>query len=251
MKKATLFIIITIILHLNFFASNIAPIQDSATSNYINKNYEQALYFYDSITKLGYSSAEIYSNIANCHYNLGSIANSIYYYEKANILAPNDNDISHNLKIAQKSVKTKTEPTPEPFYTKWFNSILSITNTDTWLIISLTSFILFLSSTAIYLFSKFLNRRKYGFYLGAILLIISIVSGIFSKIQANRITNNKYAIVFESSVIKSSPSEEGTNLFEISEGMKVEVKDQLQDWSDIKLNDGKEGWIKTENIKHL
>ena len=33
--------------------------------------------------------------------------------------------------------------------------------------------------------------------------------------------------------------------------MKVEVLDELQEWSEIKLDDGKEGWLLTESIRKL
>jgi len=250
MKKIVL-INIGVLLCTAFYANNINTLQDSALNNYINKDYEKALYFYDSISKLGYSSADLHFNLANCYYNLGNIAEAIYNYEKANVLAPNDKDISHNLNIARKSVRTKTEQKPEVFYVKWFNSILDLFSSNAWLYISITAFVISLIMTGLYFFSTKLGLRKTGFYLGILLLIFSIICLIFSRLQANKILNNKFAIVFESSVIKSSPSEEGTNLFEISEGMKVEVLDELQEWSEIKLDDGKEGWLLTESIRKL
>lgn len=250
MKKIVLTIISSLFL-LNFYGNNIKALEDSALNNYTNKNYEHALYFYDSISKLDYSSAELHFNLANCYFNLGNIAEAIYNYEKANILAPNDKDIATNLNIARKSVRTKVEPRTEVFYAKWFNSILNLYNSNTWLYISIINFVISLIMIGLYFFTTKLMLRKTGFYLGILLLLTSIASLSFSKLQANKILNNKFAIVFETTVVKSSPSDEGTNLFEISEGMKIEVKDKLQDWSEIKLEDGKEGWLKTESIKHL
>lgn len=231
--------------------ANIKNLQDSALNYYLKNDYYSAYNFYDSIQKMGYSSAELYLNLGNCSYNNGDIANAVYYFQKAYAINPADADIAHNLKVANAAVKTKTEELPEVFYRKWFNDVLAIMNSDSWLILSIITFILFLVGAGLYLFSSKLFIRKTGFISGISLFAFSVVFGLFSKIQADNITNSKCAIIFESSMVKSSPSAEGTNLFEISEGMTVEVTDTLHNWAEIKLADGKEGWIESSSIKRI
>ena len=41
------------------------------------------------------------------------------------------------------------------------------------------------------------------------------------------------------------------NLFEISEGLKVEIVDTLNGWTNIQLSDGKEGWVESEYLKRI
>jgi tetratricopeptide (TPR) repeat protein len=250
MKKTL--ITLSAILYFSVLAqANIKSLQDSALNCYLKNDYYTAFTLYDSIQKMGYSSAELYFNLGNCSYNNGDIANAVYYFQKAYSLNPADADIAHNLKVANAAVKTKTEELPEAFYKKWFNGVLSIMNSDSWLILSLITFVLCLTGTGLYLFSSKLFIRKTGFISGISLLAISVIFGIFSKIQADIITNSKCAVVFESSMVKSSPSAEGTNLFEIGEGMTVEITDTLNDWAEIKLADGKEGWVEASSIKRI
>ncbi len=83
------------------------------------------------------------------------------------------------------------------------------------------------------------------------MLILSIFSLIFSIDQARLITDNNFAIIFETSLVKSGPSDESTNLFEVNEGLKVEITDSLNSWYNIKLADGKQGWIIAENVKKI
>jgi SH3-like domain-containing protein len=62
--------------------------------------------------------------------------------------------------------------------------------------------------------------------------------------------NKKYAIVFSlSSEIKSSPDENGTNLYLIHYGLKVEIIDELNNWIKIILPDGKMGWMKNDSVE--
>mgnify|MGYP001310236498 CR=1 FL=1 len=46
----------------------------------------------------------------------------------------------------------------------------------------------------------------------------------------------------------SAPSNSSTELFNIHEGLKVDIKETDHDWVKIKLIDGKEGWIKSNQI---
>ena len=48
---------------------------------------------------------------------------------------------------------------------------------------------------------------------------------------------------------KSSPDDSGTDLFRIHEGLKVSVKDKSLDWVEIRLSDGRVGWIKAEALE--
>lgn len=43
--------------------------------------------------------------------------------------------------------------------------------------------------------------------------------------------------------VKSSPSETGTDLFLIYEGLKVEMTDSIGTWKEVKLADGNQGWL--------
>jgi len=250
MKSITITIILLISV-LNIFAIDIKTETDSALNYYLKSDFEQALDIYEDLYNQGYSSADLFFNVGNCYYNMGDLANAIYYYEKAIILNPSDKDIAHNLKVANSKIRNKTDEVPVVFYKQWSKKIISLFSTDKWAIISIISFILCLGSVAVYLFTKRISVRKTGFYSAIVLVVVSLFSLFFAIQQSKNITKNNYAIVFETSLIKSGPSEESTNLFEVNEGLKVEITDSLNSWYNIKLADGKQGWIIAENVKRI
>ena len=52
------------------------------------------------------------------------------------------------------------------------------------------------------------------------------------------------------SPVKSSPSaESSTDLFILHEGTKVRVIDQVGQWSNIELADGRQGWMQTSDME--
>ena len=75
---------------------------EQANDLYNSGYYKEAIDRYDSILEADQHSAELYFNLANCYYKLNEIGPSIFYYEKALKLAPNDSDILNNLGYAQK-----------------------------------------------------------------------------------------------------------------------------------------------------
>lgn len=67
----------------------------------------------------------------------------------------------------------------------------------------------------------------------------------------NKEFNTKDGVIIETSVIvKSSPDYSSKDSFQIHEGLKVRIEDNVDDWVKIRLDDGKIGWI-TEKVSEL
>lgn len=251
MKKFFLLIINIVLITVAFAQKNTEAILDSAFNAYMNKDYDIAAKLYNEILDKNYSSADLYYNLANCYMQNDNIANAIYYYEKAKALNPNDNNINYNLRIANARKKDKVENLPIVFYKLWFISIMNLTPTNTWAIVAVVNFVMLLLLIFFFLFSNSSKIKKVCFFLAILFIVIFISALIFSIKSAKSIQENKYAIVFNSSMVKSSPSNDARNLFEINEGLKIEITDSLNSFYQIKLSDGKEGWITNESVKKL
>jgi len=59
------------------------------------------------------------------------------------------------------------------------------------------------------------------------------------------------AIIIRSAVnVKSTPASNGTDLFILHEGTKVTITDaSMKEWREIRVADGKEGWLQTKDIE--
>ena len=80
---------------------------------YNEGQYAEAIDTYSKILESPEHSAEVYFNLANAHYKLNNIAPSIYYYEKALQLEPNDTDIKNNLSFAKNMTIDAIDVLPE------------------------------------------------------------------------------------------------------------------------------------------
>ena len=54
-----------------------------------------------------------------------------------------------------------------------------------------------------------------------------------------------------SSIVKSEPNESSTNLFLFHEGLKVQLLESDNNWTEVKMPDGNVGWLKNEDFMRV
>lgn len=222
---------------------------DTAAIYYSNQEFEKAIDTYEQIISNGYESAELYYNLGNAYYKSNKFALAIVNYERAKKLNPNDDDIDFNLKLANTHVVDKIDVIPQFFLSSWWDNLILLLSSNNWAIISMAAFILGLLGLLLFFLSHSTFIRRFSFWLGVAVLIISLFTFNFSRKQKWLDENEPDAIILTPSVVvKSAPSESGTELFLIHEGLKVTVTDKLGDWREIRLSDGNEGWIKLNDL---
>jgi len=242
--KYILFLFGIFVLTSSFAQESNEQLWEKANAFYTTEEYQQAVSLYDQVLQSGEVSAKLYFNLGNAYYKTGDINNAILNYERAKVLAPNDEDIEFNLRIANQFVVTKIEELPQPFFLRWKQAVTDKYPADTWSMISIGAFILFLIFLGLFIFSKTVTFKRVAFWLGILTIIFSGFTFSFANQQKNEIEIRNHAVVFCPRVtVKSSPSETGTDLFLIYEGLKIEITDSLNTWTEIKLADGNEGWL--------
>lgn len=242
MKKIIALILVVTPLFLVAQQNN-TQLWEKANAYYTTEDYQQAVSIYESIAASGEESAKLYFNLGNAYYKTGDVNNAILYYERAKILAPHDEDIAFNLSIANQYVVTKIEELPQPFFLRWRTSVVNKYPADTWAFVSIGAFIIFLLLLGLFVFSRSVSLKRISFWIGILAIVFSGFTFSMAAQQKSKINNRKHAIVFCPRVtVKSSPTQTGTDLFLIYEGLKIEVTDSLNTWKEIKLTDGNKGW---------
>lgn len=250
--KRVIFIYITIILSGLFgFAQNDNKFE-KANSLYNNGKYAEAVDLYRSILDSGVHSSELYYNLANAHYKLNNIAPSIYYYEKALQLDPNDNDIKNNLVFANNMTIDDIDVVPEAALTRLINNISNYLSFDGWARTTIIFIFLFVILFLVYYFAFSSMRKRMAFITSIAFLILACItlSLAFHKYSLDK--KDRPAIVFAAeSKVKSEPNSRSEESFELHEGTKVQILDTVNDWKKIKLADGKTGWMVSGDLKAL
>jgi len=225
---------------------------NKAASLYSSGKYRDALDVWNSVYKAGVRSANLDFNIGNAYFKTNNIPGAILFYERALLLKPADEDIQYNLQIARTMVVDKFVEIPELFFVRWYNFISLTLSTNRWALISLTSFILFLISLSVYIYTSRYRYKVIGFWFAVFLFILSSFSVSFSIRNKNLIYHNSKAIIFSPLVNgKSSPDNSGTDLFVLHEGTRVSIEDTVGEWFEIRLSDGNKGWVPANSLEKI
>ena len=226
---------------------------DAGNKAYNEGNYQEAITSYERILADGIHSGELYFNLANAYYKLNRIAPSIYYYEKALQLMPNDNEVKSNLSFAQNMTIDAIEVIPEVGLSKIFKGFVNVLSFDAWATISIVFVLVFVLLFLGYYFSVATAKKRLAFVISAIAIILAFVSLVFAFQKYDYDKKDKPAIVFaQESEVKTDPNLRSEVSFVLHEGTKVQVLEIYnEDWAKIKLTDGKTGWIPRSDIKRL
>ena len=225
-----------------------AELQDSvaqAAKFYNTGKYNDAIRAYQYVLEKGYDSPVLYFNLGNAYYKAGNPTFAILNYERARKFLSNDEDINYNLGLARRQIVDNIVPLPQPGFLAWWKQLISTKSADQWGVQSLIGFFLFLLLFGLFLFSRTARMKRLAFWLSVVTISYSVVTLSFGTDMRKRIVSHNLAVITERSVrVKGSPSESGTELFIIHEGLTVQLTDKLGDWIEIRLPDGNKGWVK-------
>ena len=223
-----------------------------ANEAYNKGDYTKAVELYEKIEKTGNVSENLYFNLANSYYKLQKVAPSIYNYEKALSIAPNNQDIIDNYRFAQNMRIDQIDSLPQGILTRTYKSLVNLWSVDTWAWLSVVFVFLFAIAFFFFYRAKFPQERKLFFGGWSLSIILSLLCLIFAFQTESYKANTNFAIVFASeSTIQSEPNLRSEKLFKLHEGAKVQVLDNIDDWKQIKLTDGKTGWIAKTELKEI
>jgi len=249
MKK--LFYILLFCLSLPTVAQN-ESLFDTANNAYNKGDYQAAISNYQKILDQGEASSELYYNLANAHYKLSHIAPSVYYYEKALKLDPNDKDIKNNLEFANNMVIDDIKQVPEVGISKGFNNFVNTFSYDMWAWFAIIFSGVFGLFFILYYFSIAPKLKRVFFGISMLAVVLLVFSVFFGFHQKSTIENTQFAVIFaEEAPIRSEPNLRGDEQFKLHEGTKIEVLSTYQNWVKLQLANGDQGWIDKSSVKFL
>ncbi len=245
-------IIIAFALSTVTFGSQAEDLMKQGNEFYQQKKYEKAIETYREIIKMGYQGVPLYYNLGNAYYREGKLGYAILYYEKAHRLAPGDNDVNHNLAIANTKTIDKINTLPTFFLFQWWESLLTLFTLTGWTYLAYAFYILLLASIGFYFFAKRPGIQRFSFMTGITSLILLIITASLLIISLNRVLHVKHAIIVEpTATVKLSPDPSSNDAFIIHEGLKVKEENHVDNWVEIRLQDGKEGWLPEKDLRTI
>ena len=225
---------------------------NAGVSAYQDGRWTDAVSAFRSLTDAGIESAAVWYNLGNASFKAGDMPGAILDYERALKLDPSHADARFNLEFARTQVQDRIDAVPEFILRTWLRSCCRLLSSNTWAVLSLLFLAGALSLLLTWLLGRNTGARKFGFFGGIAAALIFLICLYFAHWQSSDYYRADSAIVMRPvSSVKSSPSGgvAAKDLFVLHEGTKVRILDNVGDWCNIELADGRQGWIPTKDLE--
>lgn len=246
------FLFIVIVTGPSLWAANPDSLMTLANKAYDQQKYDSAIDLYNRVLSEGWVSPKLYYNLGDAYFRKKNLPEAILYFEKAKKLDPNNKNIQYNLNIANSMIVDKIDHVPQFFLKRWWTYFYNLFDANTWTILFLISFALFVLFIGVFFFSRTRKGKQISFFIGFLFLILTVASFGLASQRTYYTKNQKEAIVFTPSITaKSSPSPNSVDLFVIHEGTKVQLLDHVDGWVKIKISNGSIGWLPENAVKKI
>lgn len=224
--------------------------------------FEQAVSLYEQLLESGFINGQIYYNLGNACYRLGTPGKAIMYYRKAEELLPRDADIKANINLLKRDFVDRETVGQKPEILKvacfWYFYLNQneLTTVTIYIYLALIASIL----SIIFLRQQWIKKMIIVFASCLLILIISL------GLKAYNQSVEMGVVIAGESNIRFGPGEEYEARFKIHEGAEVRIEEKKDKWykvyvfvdvEDVHDDEGKKetesktGWIPESEIGEI
>ena len=237
-------LIFSLLITFENFAQNQTNLFEKANEYAAAEDYQQAVETYQQLLAGGAESAEVEYNLANIFFAQNKIGEAVLHYERALRLAPHDEDIQQNLRLAREKIESDITPVPTFFLADTWNGLQQTLPSFVWAIFFFIAFFGAVGGFILWQIGKERARRKQGFFAGLGLLLLSVLLFLLGNGKAKAEADSRAGIVLADKIVLHTAAEENSPpIRELREGMKVKIYDNINSWYKVKLENGEEGWL--------
>ena len=222
---------------------------DKANGFYAQKQYDSAAVYFEQIVKVTDANASLHYNLGNTYYRLNNIGAAILHYEKALHLNPGDTKAKDNLTLAKARVQNPVPEVAPIFFVTWWQSWLHAFSANVWAIITL---LVFISVLVLVYFARtkkeaFANSGRW-LSLGIVACLLCVCMTYFTYEAA---THSGKAVVMKSGNLLDAPKSSSKVISTLPEGTVLDVYVEEGNFINVKLPNGRLGWIANADVSKV
>jgi tetratricopeptide (TPR) repeat protein len=223
---------------------------DEGLRLYRSGDMDGAIGAWENLVRQGTVSGALLYNLGNAYYKTGKIGKAILYFERAQRLLPRDGDVDSNLDLARLATVDRIESPVRLVVWHWVDSVrdyFSLPELAT--VLQVVGFV----GLAIFLTWR-IGPTVLGRWLRPALVILIAayaVAGAWYLWRAD-LEARGYGIVMATKTdVYSAPEPASKQLFSLHEGTKLRCGESLSGWINIRLADGRQGWMPVQNLEKI
>lgn len=216
---------------------------EEANKLYAQGNYSEAAAIYRRLTGGKQITPALLYNEGNAWFKAGATGRAIAAYQKALTYDPRDPDALANLQFARARVAAPTQPPgrlARAFARLTVNEWTALACVPGWVCFAL------LAAGEFYAAARS-RLRRYALWAGGATLVMLLCLGVALHFaRAPRVV-----VIAREAVVRSSPFEEASSVFTVSDGAELPVLDTKDAWLQISDGRSRTGWLKADAVVRL
>jgi cytochrome c-type biogenesis protein CcmH/NrfG len=213
------------------------------------KDYEQALSAYEAAYDAGADDPDLFLNMGNAAFRLNRLGVAVWAYEMGLRLAPRDGDLRFNLRYAEANQRDELPKGDEVFILRAGRALAS------WFTAGEATAVAALAWLALGLVAmRWLRaaRRDWLIALAGAALAVLVLFGPLAGWRLYQQYGMKSAvIVADKAVARTAPAPDAAEAFTAHGGLNLEVIDERDVYSRVRLPNGMEGWMEKAGYRPL
>jgi tetratricopeptide (TPR) repeat protein len=218
-------------------AASTAPTFDQANSTFAAGNYRAAISQYEAVLAHDGCSAPVLFNLGNADYRDGQFGAAILNYERAQVLAPRDNSIAANLRLAREraGVPAPTLNVFEQAANYFSPNTLAWTGSGALTVICLT----IIAGRFVPRFAK--SKSIIG-------IAVAVVLAVAASFAIRWPEFNRAIVVAANAPARIAPASTAAESFALKAGEPVTIAKVYGQFALARTADGRSGWVNEQEI---
>ncbi|GEM_PF-6979957 len=207
----------------------------------------EAVHLLDSLERQGWWSAELYYNLGTAYLMQDDIGRAVLYLRRAQLWAPWDKRIVHNLNVARQRVAYEHPPLSPFFLLRWWQAWANCFSSDVWAVWC----ILWAWGSVVFGWLWFRKRHRWWARLAVFALFLVAISIALGVTRASLERNHPQVVVLQETTARKGASEDAPPVSTLASGVELQRIDRISDWLKVVLPDGREGWVWVGDVEFV
>jgi len=223
------------------------PLFNEANQAYNGNDFATAAEKYKQLLDMGQESGEVLYNLGNCYFRMGRLGNALVYYERARRFMPRNRNLLENIALVESRAADDIAP-PK------FLAVVSKGFVWHYMLNAREASLLVLAANAVFWVSLCVltvaNRRfiRATVVLFGLILILSGCSYALKEMERRGLGNA--VVTVEEAAVRTGPGDYAVT-FNLHDGARLRLVEARDGWYEIRLADGKRGWIEKDNVERI
>ena len=226
-------------------AMSVPASAEEAKKAYDAGEFRRALDYYASKLDPRHVSPALLYNMGNCYHQLGDYPRALICYERARRLQPRNSDITGNLELTRNKLGLPPKYVVES-PADFLLAARDYLRLDEWLVVCAAGLTLMLIALGLFVRRKS-DRWQWPFYAGIVVTVVC-AAALIAKVSADDPAREAVVVVPVAPLYSLPSAESGREKQPLKAGTEVLIEEKRADWIRVRLENGDEGWVRSDDL---